>query len=55
MRRLDISRARRGRREAAIKKADTEPVQIKGPQRKKKSDNKEIGCRGYTDQGPAKG
>ena len=37
------SRARKGRRRATIKRADTEAVQIKGPQREETDDNKERG------------
>ena len=41
-----------GRRGAAIKRADAEAIQIKGPQREEKGDNKDHGRRGYTNQGP---
>ena len=41
---------------ATIKEVDAEAMQIKGPQREReRGDNKESGCRGYTDQGPAEG
>ena len=55
MLRLYRSRARRGRRRATLNRAGAEAIQIKGPRRKHKSDRKERGCRGYTDQGPAEG
>jgi hypothetical protein len=55
MRRLYKSRARRGRRKARIKRADAEAIQIKSPQCEEKSENKESGHRGYTNQGPTKG
>ena len=48
MPRLYKSRARRGRRKAAIKRAFAETIQIKGPQREEKGVIKESGCRGYT-------
>ena len=53
MQRLYRSSARRGRRRATIKRQKTEAIQIKGPQREGKGDNKESGRRGYTDQSPA--
>ena len=36
-----------------MKRADADATQIKGPQGDAKGDNKESGCIGYTDQGPA--
>ena len=33
-----------------MKRADTEAIQIKGPQREEKGNNKESGYIGYTDQ-----
>ena len=48
-------RARRGRRRAAIERADTEAKQIKGPQQEEKGGNRESGYRGYTDQRPVDG
>ena len=47
MQRLYISRARRQRRRATIKIADTEAIQIKGPQRQENGDTKENGYIGY--------
>ena len=47
MQRLYISRYRRT---ATIKKADIEAILIKGPHRDENSDDKESGCRCYTDQ-----
>ena len=53
MKRLCKSRACRGRRRATIKRADAEAIQIKGPQKEEKGDNKGTGCRGYTNHGRA--
>ena len=47
-------KGRRGRRRAAIKRADTETIQIICPQREEKGCNEESGRRGYTNQGPAR-
>ena len=49
------SRASRGRNISTIKRADAEAVQIKGPHREEKGDDKESGCRGYNDQAHAEG
>ena len=38
-----------------ITRANAEAIQIEGPLRQEKGDNKENGCRGYTNQGPAEG
>ena len=38
--------ARRKRKRATITRADAEAIQIKGPQRDEKNNNKENGCRG---------
>ena len=35
---------RKGRRRATAKRADAEAIQMKGPQRIEKGDNKESGC-----------
>ena len=40
MQRLYRSRARIGRRRATIKRADTDSIQIKGPQREEKGDQR---------------
>ena len=42
--RLYRSRGGRGRRRATVKKAETVAIQIKGPQREEKGDDKESGC-----------
>ena len=42
-------------RRATIKGTDVEAIQIKGPQGDEKGDDKENGCRGYTDQEHAEG
>ena len=50
--RLSKSRAHRRKSLATIKRAGTEAIQIKGPWREEKCDNKESG---NTNQGPAAG
>ena len=48
MRRQYKTRDRRERRQVTIKKADAEPIQIKGSHRDEKGNDKERGCRGST-------
>ena len=55
MRKPCKSRAPRGRRRLALKRADAEVLQIQGPQIEEKRANNRSGCRGYTKQGPAEG
>ena len=55
MQRLYRSGARRARSRAAIKRADSEAIQIKCPQSEEKGDNKESGRLAYIDQGSAYG
>ena len=38
---------------ATIKRVDADAIKIKGHHTDEKSDDKEDGCRSYTDQGPA--
>ena len=49
----DLPREENGKKDDNIHRADAEALQIKGPQREAKGDNKETGCKVYTDQGPA--
>ena len=55
MQSLYKSRASSAMRRATIKRADAEPIQIKGQSRHEQGDNKREWAEGYTDQEPAEG
>ena len=50
-----ISGCIRWREGLRIQRAGAEAIQIKGPQREEKGDNKVSGYIGFTNQGPAEG